>query len=339
MYGSTQETSSVDTIPQLKEEIESLKSSSVTTLEVPIRSIIPLQLPENMKQPRLYFDAHRMELLKDSIRKHGVLEPILLRPSRWPSHESSQEKRFELISGERRWRCCQSLGITSIPAIVRPMSDPMALEAALVAHLLSEDISLIEQTESILGLLSLQLNLSLEALKGLLYQVKNSRSRRVASSKKISDQQIEIVNEILSEFGMKLSSFVANRLPLLNLASSILSAVKAGKLSPTNAVLINRQPQEFHELLLTQAQGKTKGELATLIKATVSSNRQAERQQPSEQSSRPADKSPKEKEISDRIYDRIRFVRKRTDLLDHPEVLSRLAQIDALLQEIESFEV
>ncbi|MEL6552038.1 MAG: ParB/RepB/Spo0J family partition protein [Cyanobacteria bacterium J06621_11] len=319
MYGSTKETQPTDTIPQLKEEIESLKSPSTTSFEVPISRIIPLQLPKNMQQPRLYFDAHKMELLRDSIHKHGVLEPVLLRPS--------QENKFELISGERRWRCCQSLGMTSLPGIVRQMSDSMALEAAIIAHLLSEEISLIEQTESILSLLSLRLNLSLEELKGLLYQVKNSRMRGVVHARNFSAQQIEIVNEILSEFGMKLSSFVANRLPLLNLAPPILSSVREGKLSPTNAVLVNRQPQEFHAPLMAQAAGKTKGELATLIKSTVPSNKRT---------NRTASESSKGKEISEQIYNRIKFVRKRTELLDAPDVLTRLTQIDALLQEIES---
>ncbi|MEL7225161.1 MAG: ParB/RepB/Spo0J family partition protein, partial [Cyanobacteria bacterium J06576_12] len=301
MYGSTQQDPSVDTIPQVrevKEEIEGLKSSSTISFEVPISSIVPLRLPENMQQPRLYFDAHKMELLKDSIYKHGVLEPVLLRPS--------QENQFELISGERRWRCCQSLNMASLPGIVRPMSDSMALEAAIIAHLLSEEISSIEQTESILSLLSLRLNLSFEEIKGLLYQVKNSQMRGRVGARNFSHQQIELINEILSEFGMKLSSFVANRLPLLNLAPPILSSVREGKLSPTNAVLINRQPQEFHALLMSQAQGKTKGELATLIRSTVRSD-----EGPSSLSAQSlVNQSSKGKEISEQIYNRVKFVRK-----------------------------
>lgn len=325
MYESTEQTQTkepqpIGTIPQLKQGIERLKSSSAAAFEVPLGSIIPLQLPENMRQPRLYFDARKMELLKESIHKHGVLEPVLLRPS--------PKDQYELISGERRWRCCQLLGMKSIPGIVRQMSDAMALEAAIVAHLMSEEISLIEQTESILNLLSLRLNLSFEQLRGLLYQVKNSRSRRGSRTKGFSDRQIEIVTEILSEFDMKLSSFVTNRLPLLNLAPPLLSAVRAGKLSPTNAVLINRQPQESHATLMVESEGKTKGELAALIKSTVVLGKQVEEN---------IDQPSKGKEISEQVYNRIKFVIKRTDLLDDPNVLDCLTKIDSLLQEIESF--
>lgn len=342
MYGSAKQTrQSVDTIPQLKAEIESLKSQPTAALEVPISSIIPLQLPNDLKQPRLYFDDHKMELLKASIDKYGVLEPVLLRPSQDLSREDtsettsdsppSQANLFELISGERRWRCCRALGIRIIPGVVRQMSDIMALETAIVAHLLSEEISPLEQTESILSLLSLRLKLSPDALKRLLYQIKNSQMRGRSHSEnpheQPHEQQIEIVHGIMSEFGMKLSSFVSNRLPLLNLSPPILFAVRAGKLSPTNAVLVNRQSPAFHETLIAQAQGKTKGELVAIIKATIPSGRGE---------NEPMDEISAGKVVSDQIYSRIKFVRKRTDLFNNPEVLHRLAQIDSLLREIES---
>ncbi len=304
-------------ISQLKEAITSLKSQSLTSIEIPVDRIIPLRLPENIHQPRLYFDSQKMELLKNSIRKHGVLEPILLRPSQ---NQHCQNQQFEIISGERRWRCCQAIGVRSIPSIVREMSDSIALEAAIIAHLLNEEISTIEQTESILSLLSLRLNLSAEDVKKWLYQVKNLRTRGTNSSSISSNRQIEIVREILSEFGMKLSSFVSNRLPLLNLAPTILTSLRAGKISPTNAVLINRQPAELHEFLISQAEGKTKSDLIDLIKSRTNSDYF----------------SAQKKDISDRIYERFKSIRKNPKFLDRPEVINRLNQIDLLLKEIES---
>lgn len=301
-----------ETIAQLKEEIENLKSLAANSWEIPVESIVPLQLPGEMKQPRLYFDPYKMERLKDSIHKHGVLEPILLRPG--------PNGIFEIISGERRWRCCQALGKKAIPAIVRQMSDSIALEAALIAHLLNEEISPIEQTESILSLLSLRLSLSVDEVKASLYLVKNSRVRGTENSRIFSEQQLEVVNEILSEFGMKLSSFVSNRLPMLNLTSGILTAVREGNLSPTNAVLINRQPQELHESLILEAEGMTKSDLVALIKAKVS----------------PGKKTAKKKDISTRVYERLRSVRKQSALLEKPEVKRRLEKIDQLLKEIEA---
>ena len=70
-----------ETIAQLKAEIEELKSRSKRTFDLPVAKIIPLKLQGEMKQPRLYFDAKKMEHLKASIEKHGVLEPILVRPN------------------------------------------------------------------------------------------------------------------------------------------------------------------------------------------------------------------------------------------------------------------
>lgn len=301
-----------ETIPQLKAEIENLRCHDQTSLEIPIDRIIPLQLPGEMKQPRLYYDPRKMELLRKSIQKHGVLEPIFLR--------RGQADIFEIISGERRWRCCQALGIPSIPAIVRNMSDGDALEAALIAHLLNEEISTIEQTESILGLLSLRFHLSTEAVKTSLYQLKNSRTRGMDTPNTFSEEQIETIHGILSEFGLKLSSFVSNRLPLLNLRPNILSAVREGRLSPTNAVLINRQPQESHEFLMSQAEGKTKKELADLIRATANLGMQ------------PA----KKRLMSDQIHERFKSIIKQPELLVNPDVAKRLMRIDVLLQEIEA---
>ncbi|NJM96766.1 MAG: ParB/RepB/Spo0J family partition protein [Phormidesmis sp. RL_2_1] len=344
MCRSTQATQPRDSIPQLKEELEGLKSQAEASLEkpierpieIPIERITPLQLPDNMKQPRLYFDPHKIELLKESIQKHGVLEPILLR--------TGQNGNFEIISGERRWRCCRALKMASIPGIVRQMSDATALEAALIAHLLSEEISLIEQTESILSLLSLRLNLSFEIIKTSLYQVNNSQIRGTHRSGHFTDQQLRVVHEILAEFGIKLSSFVSNRLPLLNLSPAILDSVKEGRLSPTNAVLVNRQPAVFHQSLISQAEGKTKGDVVSLIKATVTPAKRTSDQQKTDQPQLEQDSANfshtleyNPKQLYQQICERIQSVENRAIRFDNPEVIRRLTKIDSLLREIESF--
>lgn len=300
-----------DTVAQLKEEIENLKSQTKTDSYLSVKDIIPLQLPGSMKQPRLYFDPLKMERLKDSINKHGVLEPILVRPDK--------RGKYQIISGERRWRCCVDLGKDKIPSVVREMSDEIALEAALIAHLLNEEISPIEQTESILSLLALRLDQTVESVKGSLYQVKNSRVRGSENSRIFTDEELVLVEEILNEFGMKLSSFVSNRLPMLNLAPSILEAVREGKLSPTNAVIINRQPTKSHKKLVSQAEGLTKQELLNLVKQPSNGGVKLDEQQ----------------DVMDRVFDRIKLVRQKKDLREVPEVQSRLKKIEKLLKEIE----
>lgn len=317
MFGGAIAAKEGETIAQLKEEIESLKSSSGQSLLLLVTEIEPLKLPKNLKQPRLYFDPIKMDRLKKSIEKHGVLEPILVRPK--------ADGGYETVSGERRWRSCRELEIKTIPGIVREMSDEMALEAALIAHLLNEEITAIEQTESIISLLSLHLNMSVEDIKAGLYRINNSQIRGVENSRIFNDGEIETINGILGEFGMKLSSFVSNRLPMLNLAPEILEAVRKGKLSPTNAVLLNRQSPELHSELVEQAEGLTKQDVMALVKEVAVE--QAEGVQPPDSS------------LSDQIFARIKSVRKKKALLASTKVQKKLGQIDQLLREIEQMNV
>ena len=200
------------------------------------------------------------------------------------------------------------------------MSDEIALEAALIAHLLNEEITAIEQTESILSLLSLHLNVSIEDIKAGLYRVNNSRIRGTENSRIFSAEEIEIISSILSEFGMKLSSFVSNRLPMLNLAPEILEAVRQGKISPTNAVTLNRQPPKLHQELVEQAEGLTKQDVMVLVK---------------EMETDQSEKSLPSPSLSDQILARIKAVRKKKSLLASTKVQKKLGQIDQLLQEIE----
>lgn len=300
-----------DTIAQLKAEIESLKSQTSTASNIPTIDVIPLQLPGSMKQPRLYFDQLKMERLKDSIHKHGVLEPILVR--------LDKRGKYQIISGERRWRCCVDLGKSTIPCVVRDMSDEIALEAALIAHLLNEEISPVEQTESILSLLALRLSQTIDSVRGSLYQVKNSSMRGGENSRILSTEEIALVEEILGEFGMKLTSFVANRLPMLNLAPKILDAIREGKISPTNAVIINRQPSHLHKKLISQVEGLTKQEVLDLLKKTKDQSKIPENN----------------RHVADRIFDQIKSIKRSKILLDTPAVQKKLDKIEKLLMEIE----
>lgn len=315
MFSSAFSAQEGETVAQLKEELESLKSLSSTSFKLPVKDIQPLQLPHRLKQPRLYFDPQKMERLKDSIQKHGVLEPILVRPS--------GKGKYEIISGERRWRSCCALKKDEIPAVIRDMPDVIALEAALVAHLLNEEISSIEQTESILNLLSLNLDVSVDDVKAGLYRVKNANVRGTENSRIFNEEELTIITNILGEFDMKLSSFVSNRLPLLNLAPDILDAVRAGKLSPTNAVLLNRQRPELHEELIEQAEGLTKKDVMALVK-------EVEKEQ-----AKPVSEAVV---MSDKLFARFKAVRKNRQLIESSEVQKRLNKISILLEEIENLQ-
>ena len=103
--------------------------------ELNVRDIHP-----NRKQPRTDFDEQDMEELIHSVREIGVLQPIVVRPSR----ENGAEK-YELVMGERRWRAPQAAGLSTIPAIVRETEDGDLLRDALLENLHRSQLNPIEE--------------------------------------------------------------------------------------------------------------------------------------------------------------------------------------------------
>ncbi len=92
-------------------------------------------------QPRRANDPARMAELVESIRRQGVLQPVLVRRSR------TREDGFEIVAGERRWRAAQQAGLQEIPALVRMLSDSDAAAAALIENLQREDLNAIEEAD------------------------------------------------------------------------------------------------------------------------------------------------------------------------------------------------
>ncbi len=112
-----------------------------TFREIPIDQISP-----NPKQPRAVFDEAALEELKASIEIVGVLQPIVVR--------QSGEHSYELIMGERRFRACQALGRTSIPAIVKETSDDALLRDALLENIHRADLNPLEEAAAYQQLLA-----------------------------------------------------------------------------------------------------------------------------------------------------------------------------------------
>ena len=92
-------------------------------------------------QPRRIFDETELHSLAESIREHGVLQPILVRST------DKGGDRLEIIAGERRWRAAQRAGLHEIPAIVREFSDTEALEIALIENIQRSDLSALEEAD------------------------------------------------------------------------------------------------------------------------------------------------------------------------------------------------
>ena len=103
---------------------------------------LPLDLLQRGKyQPRRDMDPQALEELAQSIKAQGVMQPIVVRPI--------GDGRFEIIAGERRWRAAQIAGLTHIPAIMRPMSDDLAIALALIENIQREDLSVMEQAAAL----------------------------------------------------------------------------------------------------------------------------------------------------------------------------------------------
>lgn len=124
------EAQATDLAPGIVSLIES-RATHAQIREVPVAKILP-----NPAQPRLSYEEDSLTELADSIREHGVLQPILVRPV---------GSQFELIAGERRWRASRMAQRESIPAIVVEFDDETALEVSIIENLQREDVSPLEE--------------------------------------------------------------------------------------------------------------------------------------------------------------------------------------------------
>lgn len=98
-----------------------------------------MEVEPNKNQPRKDFSDQALEELSNSIKEHGLLQPILVRPL--------TNGRYQIIAGERRWRASRKAGLTTIKAVVRDFPDEDVLEIALIENLQREDLNPIEEAE------------------------------------------------------------------------------------------------------------------------------------------------------------------------------------------------
>lgn len=113
-----------------------LGTTRVPEPEAGVRQVSLDDITPNRFQPRSDFSEDRLRELADSIRVHGVVQPVIVR---------SQDDEYELVAGERRWRAAKIAGLDSIPAIIREFEDRELMEVALVENLQREDLNPMEQ--------------------------------------------------------------------------------------------------------------------------------------------------------------------------------------------------
>ena len=107
---------------------------------------IPIDLVQrNPGQPRKHFDEGELNELANSIRSHGILQPILVRPI--------PGGKFEIVAGERRWRAAQRAGLHSIPAVVRELNEVEVLEISIVENVQRTDLNPIEEAQGFQALI------------------------------------------------------------------------------------------------------------------------------------------------------------------------------------------
>ena len=103
--------------------------------QIDIDRIVP-----NTQQPRKHFNEDSLNELADSIRAHGLIQPVVVR--------ALPDNFYELVAGERRWRAAQRAGLVRLPALVRDPGEDSSLEIALIENLQREDLNPIEEAQA-----------------------------------------------------------------------------------------------------------------------------------------------------------------------------------------------
>lgn len=97
----------------------------------------PSQIVPNRDQPRRDFDAEALKELSDSIKEHGLIQPLLVRPL--------DDGSYQIVAGERRWRASRMAGLEKIPVVIKELSDDETMQLALIENLQREDLNPVEE--------------------------------------------------------------------------------------------------------------------------------------------------------------------------------------------------
>jgi len=129
--------STVDAVLNTEKTDSTIKGTSRPSglLQLAVEKIVP-----NPFQPRTRFNELELDELSDSIRQHGVMQPVVVRQT---------VRGYELIAGERRWRASQRAGLAEIPALVRDLDDQQVAALALIENIQREQLTAIEQARAL----------------------------------------------------------------------------------------------------------------------------------------------------------------------------------------------
>ncbi len=116
--------------------LESLFNENATDTDGAVRLNIN-DIEPNRGQPRKDFDETALSELADSIAQHGLIQPIVVKPT--------AQGRYSIIAGERRWRACRMAGLNEVPVIIKDADDQTLMEIALIENLQREDLNAVEE--------------------------------------------------------------------------------------------------------------------------------------------------------------------------------------------------
>ncbi|MDM3848131.1 MAG: ParB/RepB/Spo0J family partition protein [Aphanizomenon gracile PMC644.10] len=220
-------------IPKMR-GVEDLLSMDVES-ESPTATVNIDKIRLPAQQPRRYFDPEKLSQLVQSVKEHGILQPLLVR---------AVDDEYELVAGERRLRAAKEAGLTEVPIITKELSDHQTLQIALLENLQREDLNPIEETEGILELLCMELDVNSSEVISILNQAANAKKRGLDLTANVS-RQLEIIESVLQSVGrFTAESFRTSRLPLLNLPDDVLEILRQGKIEYTKARAIAKVKDE-----------------------------------------------------------------------------------------------
>lgn len=281
------------------------ESSPTTNLHIQ-----KIQLPQ--KQPRRYFDPMKLAQLAQSIKEHGILEPLLVRPLAGGN--------YELVAGERRLKAAQEAGLTEVPVVSKTLSDQEALQVALMENLQREDLNPVEETEAVLELLAVTLETDRDEITSLLNRANHAKNR----DQQLEDNvilQLEKIESVLATIGrLTAESFRTNRLPLLNLPEDVLEVLRRGQLEYTKARAIARVKDEAQRQALMKS-AITQDLSLSQIKESIAKLR----------ATKPETASLSPPLLKERVNKTLQLI-KRSKALDDPK---KVKKIERLLQELE----
>ena len=186
-FGGAKQESEVNQEPEVKSEVQAVSTAAEEVVKIPIDKIIP-----NRFQPRTVFDEEKIEELARTIHTHGVIQPIVLRPS------TEKEGMYEIIAGERRYRAMKKLQWEEVPAIVRVLNDKETASIALIENLQREELTAIEEALAYQQLLELH-SLTQEALAQRLGKGQSTVANKLRLLKLPQFVQDAILNREITE--------------------------------------------------------------------------------------------------------------------------------------------